>query len=169
MSLAVINAVIIGNVPANERGKAMGFNAIMVCIGLSVGPVVGGLLIRYFGWVSIFWFFMIIGLFTAGVSMRVLPEMKREARTLDVKGAIAWFCFISLFLFGVQYGNNVGYTSPWILGSFALSIISLLLFLREEKRAADPLISLSLFKNREFDINTVGIICSFWRSTWQFF
>jgi EmrB/QacA subfamily drug resistance transporter len=162
MTMAVINAIITGSVPVAQRGQALGFNGIMVSVGLAVGPGVGGLLIRYFGWVSIFWFNMSIGLLVIVISAKVLrKDVRVQAMPLDVKGAVTWFGCVIFLLFGLQRGNSWGYLSPGILGSFAVSALCLILFLRAEGRSANPLIHLGLFKNMEFDLNTAGIAVSF--------
>jgi EmrB/QacA subfamily drug resistance transporter len=162
MTMAVINAIITGSVPISMRGQALGFNGIMVSVGLAVGPGVGGLLIRYFGWVSIFWFTMIVGLLVVVVSVKVLNKDARvQALPPDIQGAVTWLGCVVFLLFGLQRGSAWGYLSPGIIGSFAISVICLLLFLRAESRSVNPLIPLGLFKNMEFALNSAGIAISF--------
>jgi MFS family permease len=119
-------------------------------------------LIRYFGWVSIFWFNMLVGLLVIAISVKVLnKDVKTQSLPMDVKGAATWFGCVIFLLFGLQRGSDWGYLSPGIIGSFAVSAVCLILFLRAERRSVNPLIQLGLFKNLEFDLNSAGIAISF--------
>jgi EmrB/QacA subfamily drug resistance transporter len=162
MTMAVINAIITGSVPVSIRGRALGFNGIMVSVGLAVGPGVGGILIRYFGWVSIFWFNTLMGTLTAVIALKALrKDVETQSLPVDIQGAASWFGCVIFMLFAIQRGSSWGYLSPGIIGSFLISVLCLILFLRAEGRSVNPLIRLGLFKNMEFDINSAGIVISF--------
>ena len=95
-SMAIITSVF----PSGERGKALGINVTAVYLGLSTGPVIGGLLTQYFGWRSIFAF-----LVPFGVAAFILIKTKIRAEWADSKGEKfdGWGSVIyGITLFGVM-------------------------------------------------------------------
>lgn len=145
---AIITAVF----PASERGRALGINGSIVSTGLTIGPSLGGFLLDWAGWRSIFYINLPIGLGAMSAMRFLLPP--EEASPLRPR-----FDFLGAFLLGVGLlsftlaltrSDQIGWHSPWIAGGLLLAGLSLGAFVGQERRAAHPMIDLNLFRNRLF-------------------
>ena len=130
--------------PANERGKVLGINVAATYIGLSVGPVLGGVLTHHLGWRSIFFLSALLGLAVIGV---VLWKLKGEwtgakGERFDFAGSVIYI----LGLVALVYGFTL---LPAMLGVGLIvgGAIGLSAFTRWEMRTKSPVLDISLFKN----------------------
>jgi EmrB/QacA subfamily drug resistance transporter len=145
--------------PANERGRALGITGSFVALGTLVGPPLGGFIVDVASWEYIFLINIPIGIFAFIMGLKVLPkDEENTSAKFDVKGAILFLvCIISLFA-ALLAGEQIGFLKPVILGSFALAIITFVLFIKIEGRVESPLLQLNIFKNRLFSLS---ILCGF--------
>ncbi len=156
---------IISNVfPPEERGKAMGFWGGVSGISLALGPSLGGLLVEAASWRWIFFINVPIGLILLPVAYRFVPESTEPgaAKQIDYPGVIVLTLSLLALTFALIEGQNYGWTSPLILSLFAAAVIGLVVFVLIERRQSQPLMQLSLFKDRNFSTtNGIGLILSF--------
>ncbi|CAN5319992.1 N/A [soil metagenome] len=154
-------AVIADLYPPRERAKLGGLFGSTFGLASVIGPLIGGFftdlptvhLLGYdiAGWRWVFY----INLPLAGLALfMILVEMPRLThRTggrIDFAGAgLLLTTFVPLLL-ALSWGGTAGWAAPHILGLFALSIVSLIAFLIVESRVDNPIVSLSLFRNRTF-------------------
>ena len=146
--------------PHTERGKALGLIGTVVSIGSMTGPALGGFLIDWIGWQSIFYINIPIGIFGTVFAMKVLEtdEVHRDQK-FDISGAVLMFVSVMALMLGITQGQEMGWSSPFILFMFAVFIVFLILFLIAEKKAKTPMIELSLFRNIPFSAsNTSGFL-----------
>jgi EmrB/QacA subfamily drug resistance transporter len=139
-SVAILTSVF----PPNERGKVLGINVAAVYIGLSIGPVLGGILTEYFGWRSVFLINVPLGLTVISVAFWKLKGEWAEAKgeKFDFTGSIAY----SLALMAVVYGFTL--LPERIGGWLILAGISVLVaFIWWETRVASPILHTSLFRH----------------------
>ncbi len=133
------------------RAKAIGIWAGLGGIALAAGPVVGGWLVEARGWQVIFWVNIPIGaIVTVALLYTMRESAARTAHSMDLPGQTLFILAIGTLTYGLIEGNSLGWGDPVIVGSFALSIISLLLFIRWELRHPNPLIPLGFFRNPIF-------------------
>lgn len=160
MVMSVNQGIITDVFPANERGKALGINGAFVALGSILGPALGGLIITYLSWHYIFIINLPIGTIAYLLGRRILPihNVNENREKIDVKGAVLFILSIFLFFLPLLLSQNVGFKNPFIILSFMLSIIFLILFIIVEKRVEYPMLQLNLFKRRSFTIN---LICAF--------
>jgi EmrB/QacA subfamily drug resistance transporter len=143
-SLAIITSVF----PVGERGRAMGINITAVYLGLSAGPVIGGLLTQYFGWRSIFAF-----LVPFGIASLILIKTKIKAEWAESKGEkFDWVgsAIYGIALFSAMYGfSRLPSATGWIcLITGALLAAVFILF---EKKGSNPVFDIRLMlHNRIF-------------------
>jgi EmrB/QacA subfamily drug resistance transporter len=130
--------------PVNERGKVLGINVAATYIGLSLGPVLGGVLTQHLGWRSIFFLSALLGLAVIGV---VLWKLKGEwtgakGERFDFAGSVIYV----LGLVALVYGFTL---LPAMLGVWLIlgGIIGLSAFIRWEMRTRSPVLDISLFRN----------------------
>ncbi len=148
---------------ARERARAIGIWAGVSGLSLAIGPLVGGWLVDNFGWQSIFWINVPIGLVAIALAVRFVPESSdRAGRGLDLAGQITAIVGLAALTYAFIEANTYGWTSARILASFIAAGVSLTLFLVIEVRGKTPLLQLKFFRNWTFSgANLVGIIVSF--------
>lgn len=156
-------AILTKNFPASQRGQALGLQGAMTYLGLTTGPFLGGWLTDTFGWHSVFFINVPIGLFAIWLSQAVIP---RDAPTVqseqfDLTGAFMFAVGLTALLFALDQGHNLGWVSIFILGAFALSALVLGLFTWVEKTVSAPMLDLSLFRRRVFTISTISPILNY--------
>ena len=156
--LPISNTIIADIYPPDKRAQIMGLNNSAWGIASVAAPLLGGLIVDHLNWKWIFFINVPIGLISILLIWFNLKENKHYAHgKLDVWG-IVW---LSLTVGGILYGveilnqDHIDVTAAIIV--FAAAIIGLLLFIRQEKRASDPIILLDLFKNRTFVIQNFAV------------
>lgn len=156
MIMALGPAIITEAFPAAQRGQALGLSGLAVSSGIITGPVLGGLLLQTLSWQWIFLVNVPVGIVATLVSWRYVPATRPRGRQqFDYPGAIAMFISLIALLLGLTFGQEVGFTTPPILGLLGGWLFFLVLFLRIEWHAPQPMIDLRLFQNPEFTISLI--------------
>jgi EmrB/QacA subfamily drug resistance transporter len=146
--------------PRRELGRALGINAMVVGAGLIMGPILGGWLTG-FGWRTVFWFNLPLGLVgTIAAATFLVEQGRRSARTgLDVSGSLLYLLGLSGLVTALAFGGIYGWTTPWVLAGFAAFLVATPAFLWVESHREAPLLDLSLFRNRLFALgNLTGLL-----------
>jgi EmrB/QacA subfamily drug resistance transporter len=156
-------AILTKNFPASQRGQALGLQGTMTYLGLTTGPFLGGWLADTFGWHSVFYINIPIGLIAITLSMIFIPRdtPAGQAEKFDLAGASTFLVGLVALLFALNQGHNLGWTSPIILGLFIASLLILSLFTWIEMRIPAPMLDLSLFKRRVFSMSTISPILNY--------
>lgn len=144
MISATTTAILTSVYPPQERGKALGLNVMGTYLGLSVGPVVGGLLTEYVGWRAIFLLTVPLGL---GAALLVTTRLRAEwvgapRARFDHVGA-ALYAGMLLALMGAT--SLLPAPTGWLL--IGLGVVFGLVFVRWESRAPSPVLDLNLFRH----------------------
>jgi EmrB/QacA subfamily drug resistance transporter len=150
---ATAPAIVTASFPSKERGKALGINAMAVYAGLMTGPVIGGVLVQYLGWRSIFFVNVPIGMLVVTLASLKLKETRvSTSEGFDLAGAATLSASLASFVAALTFGPGYGWNSTFTLSAFSVSAIAFALFLQaENKWARHPTFDLSLFtKNRLF-------------------
>src|SRR5438105_8307189 len=148
---AVNTAMITSVFPASERGRALGLNAVVVALGVSAGPTIGGLITQYLSWRWIFYVNVPIGALVFLIGMRVLTEpLHRNKERFDPVGAVLFAIGLASMILGFSFGQEWGWTSPGIISSLVVGGVALVAAVLVERRVPDPILKLSLLKNRVF-------------------
>lgn len=116
-------------------------------IALAAGPVMGGLLIEYLGWRSVFWINVPIGILAIGLVMHYAPPSPRIERQVDVPGQIS----IAMCLASLTYGLTELSGQGWGIGTFSamgLAVLCAIAFVMIERRLKHPLLPKRLASNR---------------------
>ena len=143
-SLAIISSVF----PPGERGRAMGINITAVYLGLSSGPIIGGLLTQYFGWKSIFAFLVPFGLISLYLISRKMKSEWAEAKgeKFDIKGSVIYGIALFLLIYGF---SKLPSASGWVF--IAGGVVTSGIFLLFEKKITNPVFDIRLIlRNRVF-------------------
>lgn len=158
-----LSMTIVGDIfPPEERGKWQGFMGALFGLSSVVGPTIGGWIVDYASWQWVFYINLPIGLLAAVTIFLGLRGEKRltEKVIIDYAGAISLIAGTVTLLLGLNLGGtNYPWLSWQIIGLIGFSLISWLFFMSAEKNAADPVLSLDLFKNRIFAVtNIIGFL-----------
>ncbi len=149
-------AIISESFPPEEKGKALGTWQSMAPMAQVIGPVSAGFMIDHLGWRTIFVPIIVVGLIgllivalgTRGVGQRQSVDL----RSFDWTGVALLSCSAVLFVFYVSSRPITGSAPLTDLRLISASILLFILFLFHQKRHQSPLISLSLFRIRNFRI-----------------
>lgn len=143
-------AIVTAAAPADKRGKAIGIQGSALAVGLSLGPAIGGLLIAALGWRAIFYVNVPVGIIGTTLAFLILPRDTNKDESgkarFDYWGGVVLSLSLVGLLFGFNQGNEQGWASPMIIGSFVAGIVFLVLFILIEKRHPTPILDLGLFK-----------------------
>ena len=156
-------AILTKNFPSSQRGQALGMQATMTYLGLTVGPSLGGWLAQQFSWRAVFYINVPVGLLAALLSLHFIPldTPAKQTERFDLKGAAIFMAGLVALLLALNQGHAWGWTSPAILGLFAISIALLAWFVRIERRVRAPMLDLSLFTRRLFSSSAVSAIFNY--------
>ncbi len=150
-------AIIASVFPANERGKALGITVVGVFLGLFLGPVLGGFLTQYFGWRSIFFFNVPMGIIAIFAVTRLKGEWAEAiGEKFDFFGSI----ILGISIIAIMYGFSV---LPEINGFISIlgGLTGLSIFVLVEKRIDSPVLNVNLFKNKSFTSNIIAAFINF--------
>ncbi|MCE5295500.1 MAG: MFS transporter [Euryarchaeota archaeon] len=121
--MSVSPALITAAFPGEDRGKALGINALFVYVGLSMGPPLGGFLTDAYGWPSIFLVNIPIGIVVVALAAIVIKDdSRRTHRDFDIKGAVLFSVALVSFLLALTFAEELGWSSIYVLGGLALAI-----------------------------------------------
>jgi EmrB/QacA subfamily drug resistance transporter len=163
MVVGTTAALLITVFPATERGKVLGINVAATYLGLSLGPVLGGVLTQHLGWRSIFFLGAFLGLVVIGV---VLWKLKGEwtgarGEKFDLTGSVIYI----LGLVALVYGFTVlpEMSGVWLIVG---GIIGLSVFIRWEMRTRSPVLDINLFRNsKTFTLSNLAALINY-SATW---
>jgi EmrB/QacA subfamily drug resistance transporter len=153
-TLSILNSVF----PPAERPKAIGAWSAVAGIAVVIGPTLGGLLLDYFSWGSVF----LVNVPLVAVAMffvwRIVPETAEPgAGRFDAFGAVlvavGFFCVVDAII----EAPDRGWLSPATLGLVAAGVVVLVWFVRRSLRIANPMIDLRVFANAAFSAS-VGAV-----------
>lgn len=143
-------------VPENKRAIAIGIWGGINGLGVASGPIIGGAVVEGFHWAGIFWLNVPISVGALWLVSRGLQESHGARRPLDIIGVLSATLFALPLVWAVVEGNTRGWTSPQILGAFALATAALIVFGMHENRSPVAFLPLHLFRDRNFTAANVS-------------
>jgi len=160
MIMAVPYAIITAAFPAMARGKALGIHAISISAGMALGPTLGGLITSFVGWRFVFLINLPIGIAGLLWGRRVIPDQKGQPGTIDLPGVATAFISLCSILLVVNHVQRLGLS--YVTGMMVLvAVVSGISFVLIERRVTQPLLNLSLFRNRTFSSANLSALFNF--------
>ncbi len=150
---------IIGDIfELQERARVQGLFSGVWGLSSVIGPALGGVIVDHFSWRWVFYINIPFGLLSCLLLIIYLKEhIERKKPQLDYIGTLTLTGGIVALLFALLEG---GVAWPWVsvqsIGLFALFLVLIVLFLREEQRTSEPILPLTLFNNRIIAVSSFG-------------
>ena len=157
MMLPVGRLILLRVIPKREMVSAMAWLSIPTLFAPIIGPPLGGFITTYYHWRGIFWLNVPVGLLGLGLAWWLVPQLRSDdARPMDWPGFALAGSGLALALFGFTLlGGRGGRAGPALL-MMAAGALLLLLYVRHARRAAHPIIDLTLLRIASFRIALVG-------------
>jgi EmrB/QacA subfamily drug resistance transporter len=155
-------AIITRTFPPNRRGAAMGLWGATAGVATLVGPLAGGLLVDGFGWEWIFFVNIPVGIIGFVLAMIYVPKLETHTHSFDIPGVILSAVALFLIVFGLQEGEKYdwgviwGPISVWSMIITGIVLLGVFIWLQSRTKR-EPLVPLSLFRNRNFSVSNIGI------------
>ena len=143
-----------------DRGRAVGVWAAGASLALTAGPLAGGSLIALVGWRSIFLVNLPIGLAAIWLTWRYATETTRlSGRKIDWAGQAAGTGGLGCLVGAIIEGGVSGWSGSLVLGCSAIALLLSAFFIFREQRTLQPMLPLSLFRNRCFSVaSLIGLL-----------
>lgn len=149
--IATAQSVVADVVPLRDRGRYQSYVSIVWAVASMLGPVIGGVLTQYLSWPWIFWINLPVGAVALTLvhrSLKTLPVRHGTAR-VDAVGALLLLCGLTALLVPItRVGQGTRWADPVNLAGWALAVALGALFMRQQRRHADPIVPMGLFGNR---------------------
>ncbi len=157
-----LSQAIIGDlISPRERGKYQGYMGGVFGLASVIGPLVGGYITEHLTWRWLFFVNIPVGLIALGfiVPFMRIPHHRRKHR-IDFAGFATLSVGLTAVLLATTWGgSSYPWTSPQVLGLYALGAASLVLFLFAESRAEEPVIPLHLWRSGIFTFSNLAVLC----------
>ncbi len=153
-------SIIAATFPPHQRGTAIGIWAGVSALALAIGPLVGGLITEHLDWSWIFFVNIPVGILAVAASFLFIDESRDETHVrLDLPGLATSALGLFALTYALIEANTYGWTSPRILGAFAVAGAAILSFILLERYQRAPMLPLELFRNRTYaGANTVMLL-----------
>jgi EmrB/QacA subfamily drug resistance transporter len=146
----------------SERGKYQGLFGAVFGLSVLIGPAIGGLLTDTIGWPWVFFFNLPIGAVVFAIVWRSLPSyhLGTDRPSIDFLGAGLFTAALVPILVGLTNKQTADWADPSVGGLIAIGALIALAFILVEARAKEPIVPLSLFRNRTFTISVIAFFLS---------
>lgn len=153
-----------------DRAKAIAVWAGFAGAGGAIGPVTSGLLLERFWWGSVFFIAVPIAVIAIIAIIAVVPNSADSGRhRLDYVGALLSVIALSGLIFAIIEGPEIGWLDPITVGSFALSVVAAVLYVRWERSVEHPLLDPDYFRIPRFGLGSLTITFAFFSMFGMFF
>jgi EmrB/QacA subfamily drug resistance transporter len=157
LSLTLVGAAF----PPEKRGAAIGLFSAVAGIAVAAGPTIGGLVIDGISWEWIFWLNVPIGLIAIPFVLTRMQESRGGDAQLDPPGLVLVGGGALGIVWGLVRGNSAGWGSVEVVGALAAGVVMMASFVAWERRAAQPMVPLALFRSRGFATGNAAIFFTF--------
>lgn len=160
MLLASLNALITANFQPNERGKALGVSGAVVGVGLTAGPLIGGVLLDALDWRAVFYTRAPIAATGAALAWWLLPRDRVEGQRfrLDLVGVVALFGTLGFGLLVVNQVGRLGFTSWPVAAMVAVVAVCLPVLVWSERRSIRPILDVSLLRSGRYTFSLLALM-----------
>jgi MFS family permease len=170
-----VASAVVGDIfPAEKRGRVLGLIGAVFGLAFIIGPIIAGILLKFFEWSVLFLINIPIAIALILFSIRNIPQTRVETTGLfDWKGILSLGIMLAAFTFGINHIDSADFAAsllsvrvlPFLSGALFLLFATFLI----ERRAENPIIKLSYFRNRQILVaGTIAIATGLLQSTFVF-
>jgi EmrB/QacA subfamily drug resistance transporter len=141
-----------------QRIRALALLSAMASAGFAIGLIIGGVLTDALSWRWVLFINVPFGIATVLLAPRHVREPERHPGRLEWPGALTATLGIGSLVYGFIHASSHGWTAGETLGSLGVGVVLLISFLAIQLRSAQPLVPLSLFKDRNRAVGYVGFL-----------
>ncbi|MDX6628406.1 MAG: hypothetical protein QOH00_652, partial [Gaiellales bacterium] len=146
-------SIIVDAFPRHQIPTAIGIWAGISGLGLAIGPLLGGFLVEHVSWSAVFWINVPIGVIAAAATLWTVHESRDpNARRFDIVGTILVTFGLFSLVWALIRTNSHSWMSGQTIGFLVAAVVLIAAFIKWESRHADPMIPLSFFRRRSFDV-----------------
>jgi EmrB/QacA subfamily drug resistance transporter len=154
-SLALVSAAF---PDPKSKAWAIGIWSAIASTAIGIGPTLGGFMVQQTGWPSIFMLNVPVGLVILALTWRFVAESRDDRpRRFDIPGQLLFMTAVGAFVFAVIEGPQAGWLSGEILTLFVVAGAALAAFIFCERRSADPMMDLKLFRDRTYSLAIISM------------
>jgi EmrB/QacA subfamily drug resistance transporter len=148
--------------PREERGRAIAIWAGVAGVGIGLGPLLGGLLLEWFWWGSVFLINVPVVVVALVLGWWLVPDSRDPHPVgLDLPGAFLSIAGVTVLVYGIIEAPDQGWLDPRSLLAFALSVVLIGGFFWWERRTDHPMLDLTFFRNPRFSLGATAIGLTF--------
>ena len=142
-----IALTIVGDLyPGHERGRVQGYLASVWGVSSVLGPLAGGLITQHLHWAWVFWINVPVGIVAAALFLLFLHEhVSAKVRRVDVPGAVLFAVAVAALMVAL---TEIGGAVSTVLLAAGVFVVTTILFVLQERRAADPMVAFGLWARR---------------------
>jgi EmrB/QacA subfamily drug resistance transporter len=145
-----------------ERARAIGLWGAVAGVAIATGPIVGGWLLERYSWPAIFIAMVPVAAVAAVLVAVAVPASKApDAAAVDIPGLVLSSAAMALLVFTIIEAPQYGWAAGRSVAGFAVSAVLLVAFIAAERRAAHPMLDVSLFRNMRFSAASGAVTVSF--------
>ncbi len=154
-SLALVSAAF---ADPKQKAWAIGIWTAIASTAMAIGPTLGGLLVQHSGWRVIFLVNAPVGVVVLVLTSKFVAESRDgRPRRFDLPGQALFVAAVGAFAYAVIEGPRAGWRSTEIIVLFVVALAALAAFIRAESSSADPMMDLTLFRDRTYSLAIVTI------------
>ncbi|MFD6353824.1 MFS transporter [Nocardia tengchongensis] len=158
-TLALLTNIFTG---ARERAAAIALWTAMAGIAIAIGPTVGGWLLEYYSWHSVFWINVPVALVAIIAVLVTVPESRApHVDRLDRIGILLSLAGVTALVWSIIEAPKHGWLATESLAGYLLSAALLAAFVAWELRVPAPVLNMRLFRNRRFALPSLAITVSY--------
>ena len=154
-------AMITSTFPSNERGLALGLNAVVVSLGVAAGPTIGGIITQFLTWRWIFYVnvpICLLVLLAAFYFYREQSPQRDQRERFDPLGALVLAIGLAALTLGLSFGQEWGWLSAGTLAALGTSVVMLSVGVYVEAHIDHPILNLRLVSNRVFAFANISFM-----------
>ncbi|MER2063840.1 MAG: MDR family MFS transporter, partial [Alkalibacterium sp.] len=156
MVIPLMQTIILTVSPVEKRGSALGLMGIVLGLGPTLGPAMGGWIVDNLSWHFIFVFLLIGSILVIPIALLTLTDvLPMSDPTLDWVSIRRSLIGFGLLLFGLSILGSQGFDSLIAWGSIVVGAVFIILFIRRNLNSDEPMLNVSLFKNRSFSLAVI--------------
>jgi EmrB/QacA subfamily drug resistance transporter len=151
-------SIIVAAFPRHQVPTAIGIWAGISGLGLAIGPLLGGFLVEHVNWSAVFWINVPIGVIAAAATLRFVHESRDpKARSFDILGTVLVTTGLFSLVWALIRTNAHSWFSAGTVGFLVAAVVLLGGFIGWEARQSEPMIPLTFFRRRSFDVAVASV------------